>query len=262
MICVQCIFKPGTYDDDFHSLEGQIDGYARSLPGFVRTAKYLSPDGDVVNAHLLLRRPEVRRPPRPVSRRIEKPGARCPPRTAPCHRHRTSPPGHPLSPDDIRQLLAHIDRTTVKGTRDASLILLGFASALRRSELAALTIADIESKPAGLLIDVRRSKGAPEARGQVVGVAQGRYAATDPIAALDAWLALRGTALGAAVHQPAIAAAKRPRTDGNLHGTGWDLAGHDDRRRLGLGYRCPQQACPRGRTGWSRFGRSLPATLT
>jgi integrase len=172
MICVQCIFKPGTYDDDFHRLEGQIDGYARSLPGLVRTEKYLSPDGGVIKAHLLLRRPEVRRPPRPVSRRIEKPGARCPPRTAPCHRHRTSPPGHPLSPDDIRQLLAHIDRTTVKGTRDASLILLGFASALRRSELAALTAADIESKPAGLLIDVRRSKGAPEARGQVVGVAR------------------------------------------------------------------------------------------
>jgi hypothetical protein len=65
MICVQCIFKPGTYDDDFHRLEGQIDGYARSLPGLVRTEKYLSPDGGVIKAHLLLRRPEVPRPPRP-----------------------------------------------------------------------------------------------------------------------------------------------------------------------------------------------------
>ena len=53
----------------------------------------------------------------------------------------------PLSPTDIRLMLAHIDRTTVKGTRDAALILLGFASALRRSELAALTMADLEPKP-------------------------------------------------------------------------------------------------------------------
>jgi len=93
-------------------------------------------------------------------------------------------------------MLAHIDRTTVKGTRDAALILIGFASALRRSELAALTMADIEAKPAGLLIHLRRSKGDPEARGQVVGVARGQHLETDPIATLDAWLGLRGTAPG------------------------------------------------------------------
>ena len=32
MICVQFIFKPGTYDEDFHRLDGQIDDYARTLP--------------------------------------------------------------------------------------------------------------------------------------------------------------------------------------------------------------------------------------
>lgn len=50
MICCQFIFKPGTYDDDFHRLDGQIDEYARSLAGFGRTEKFLSPDGLVVNA--------------------------------------------------------------------------------------------------------------------------------------------------------------------------------------------------------------------
>ena len=50
MICAQFIFKPGTYDDDFHRLDGQIDAYARSLPGFVRVETWHSPDGDVVNA--------------------------------------------------------------------------------------------------------------------------------------------------------------------------------------------------------------------
>ncbi len=49
MICCQFIFKPGTYDDDFHRLDAKIDDYARSLAGFDRVEKWLSPDGDVVN---------------------------------------------------------------------------------------------------------------------------------------------------------------------------------------------------------------------
>jgi integrase len=36
-------------------------------------------------------------------------------------------------------------RDTPKGARDAALILLGFASALRRSELTELTLADVET---------------------------------------------------------------------------------------------------------------------
>ncbi|WP_322919202.1 hypothetical protein [Nocardioides renjunii] len=50
MICCQFIFKPGTYDDEFHRLDAEIDDYARALPGFDRVEKWLSPEGDVVNA--------------------------------------------------------------------------------------------------------------------------------------------------------------------------------------------------------------------
>ena len=50
MICVQFIFRPGTYDEDFHELDGQIDAFARSLPGFRATETWRSPDGDVINA--------------------------------------------------------------------------------------------------------------------------------------------------------------------------------------------------------------------
>lgn len=42
----------------------------------------------------------------------------------------------PLSTADIRQILASIDRTTPVGIRDAAIILLGYASAMRRSELS------------------------------------------------------------------------------------------------------------------------------
>lgn len=105
-------------------------------------------------------------------------------------------PTRPLSVADVRQIVGSIDRTTERGVRDTALLLLGFAGALRRSELAALTVADLEPKPDGLLLHLRRSKTDQEARGQVVGIAHGQHGLTDPIAALDAWLAIRGTAPG------------------------------------------------------------------
>lgn len=46
----------------------------------------------------------------------------------------------PLGLAEIRQIVTGIDRATPKGARDAAIILLGFASALRRSELTALTL--------------------------------------------------------------------------------------------------------------------------
>jgi integrase len=98
----------------------------------------------------------------------------------------------PLDTAEIRRMLDAIDRDDPRGKRDAAIILLGFASALRRSEIAALDLADIEPKPEGLLVRVRRSKTDPEAHGQLVGVAHGQHVETDPVAALDAWLDYRG----------------------------------------------------------------------
>src|SRR6266545_4966909 len=83
-------------------------------------------------------------------------------------------PARPLSVADLRRIVAAIDRSTPAGLRDTAVILVGFAGALRRSELAALTMADLEAKPGGLLLHLRRSKTDQEARGQVVGIAHGR----------------------------------------------------------------------------------------
>lgn len=102
----------------------------------------------------------------------------------------------PLGVAEIRQIVTGIDRDTPKGARDAAIILLGFASALRRSELTELTLADIETKPAGLLLHVRHSKTDPEGHGQIVGVAHGQHALTDPVAALAAWTTVRGNGPG------------------------------------------------------------------
>ena len=106
-------------------------------------------------------------------------------------------PARPLTVAELRQIVTSIDPDTPQGARDAALVLLGFASALRRSELAALTLADIESQPGGLLLRVRRSKTDPERRGQVVGVARGQHPITDAVAALATWTAVRGSEPGA-----------------------------------------------------------------
>ena len=50
MICCQFIFKPGTYDDDFHRLDSEIEAFARSLPGFDHVEKWHAAEGGVVNA--------------------------------------------------------------------------------------------------------------------------------------------------------------------------------------------------------------------
>lgn len=101
----------------------------------------------------------------------------------------------PLTVTELRQVLARTDRTDPTrpiGVRDAALILLGYAGALRRSELVALTLADVEHHPAGLLLHLRRSKADPDGHGHQVGIAHGQHSVTDPVTALDAWLTLRG----------------------------------------------------------------------
>ena len=101
----------------------------------------------------------------------------------------------PLTVAEICQIVEAIDITEPIGVRDTAIILLGYASAMRGSELAALTLADIEHQPDGLLVTIRHSKTDQERSGQTVAVAHGNHAATDPVAALAAWTRLRRTQL-------------------------------------------------------------------
>jgi site-specific recombinase XerD len=70
--------------------------------------------------------------------------------------------------------------------RDRALLLFGFASAMRRSELAALDFEDIEETANGLRVTIRRSKTDQEGHGDVIAVPRGTIAC--PVAALKAWL--------------------------------------------------------------------------
>ena len=95
----------------------------------------------------------------------------------------------PATIDVIRVMIATCDSATLIGLRDRALLLLGFASALRRSELVALRVDDVEATNDGLRLSIRRSKTDQGAEGQVVAVMRTNTPATCPVTALAEWRA-------------------------------------------------------------------------
>lgn len=69
--------------------------------------------------------------------------------------------------------------------RDSALLLLGFGSAMRRSEIVALNIGDIDIRPQGMLVHIRRSKGDQEGKGQHVRVPRTMSFSYCPVAAVE-----------------------------------------------------------------------------
>jgi len=82
--------------------------------------------------------------------------------------------------------------------RDRALLLLGFAGALRRSELVALDIADVTEDDDGLRLVIRRSKTDQDGEGVLVGLPYGSNPATCPVRAWRAWLTCSGLTEGPA----------------------------------------------------------------
>jgi len=86
--------------------------------------------------------------------------------------------------------------TSVGAVRDRALLLLGFAGALRRSELVGLDVADLRFTDDGLEVTVRRGKTDQTGAGRVVGVPHGRKGSC-PVRAVKAWLVAAGIEGGA-----------------------------------------------------------------
>lgn len=77
------------------------------------------------------------------------------------------------------------------GLRDAAVLSLGFAAALRRSELSYLRTEDLERRGAtGMMIHVRRSKTDAQGIGQRVAVIEGK--AVKPVSHVERWLEASG----------------------------------------------------------------------
>lgn len=115
----------------------------------------------------------------------------------------------PLLTGDIRALLK-VMPATLQGLRDRAVLLLMFAAALRRSEVVALDVSDLDWRRDGLVLAIRRSKGDQDAEGQSVGVVYGRRESTCPVRALKRWLEASGIADGP-VFRPARGTKILPR---------------------------------------------------
>lgn len=97
-----------------------------------------------------------------------------------------------LTVPQLSQLCHSIQGYPACVARNKSLLLLGFASALRRSNLVQLDLADVEFVPEGLVVTVRREKQDQKARGRRQGIAYGKVIETCPVDALLKWLEFRG----------------------------------------------------------------------
>ncbi|KAA0122065.1 hypothetical protein CIW48_20195 [Methylobacterium sp. P1-11] len=99
----------------------------------------------------------------------------------------------PLMTMELRRAVEALPRT-LTGKRDRALILVGFAAALRRSELASLEIAQsdgaswIEERSDGLVIHLARTKTDQKGEGAEIGVPYGSNPETCPVRTYRAWL--------------------------------------------------------------------------
>lgn len=93
---------------------------------------------------------------------------------------------------ELKRMLSALDRDTTAGRRDAALLLLAYSSAMRRSELVALTRADLQLRPEGIRVAIRRSKTNQDGAAEHIGVPAGTTASTDPLRAVRQWLGVRG----------------------------------------------------------------------
>jgi hypothetical protein len=120
--------------------------------------------------------PDADRPRRRAGRRGRHPPAACvaqPQKTA-------------LEIDALRSVVLAIP-ADLRRRRDRALLLVGWAAALRRSEL----------EPEGVVLTIRRSKTDREGAGASVAVPLGGKEATCPVAALRRWLAAARSVRGA-----------------------------------------------------------------
>jgi integrase len=105
-----------------------------------------------------------------------------------------------LGTAEIRRLVAACDAsrtgrprapgkaTGLAALRDRALLLLGYAAALRRAELAGVTWEELVfAADGGLRVLISRAKGDPEGEGAWIGVPRGERRDTCPVLALEAW---------------------------------------------------------------------------
>jgi site-specific recombinase XerD len=96
----------------------------------------------------------------------------------------------PALVEDLKAMMATLPGD-LRGLRDRALLLVGFAGAFRREELAGIEVRDLEWTRAGVVVLLRHSKTDQEGQGRKVGIPLG-HTDTCPVHALRAWLNASG----------------------------------------------------------------------
>lgn len=101
----------------------------------------------------------------------------------------------PIVKEDLVVMLSHVP-DTVKGKRDRALLMLGFCGALRRSELVAVQVEDMEFNSQGIVLTLPRSKTDQMGQGRKIGIPRGRGRIC-PVQSVIDWLLQIGAESGA-----------------------------------------------------------------
>ena len=98
---------------------------------------------------------------------------------------------------EVQRLADAVEPQTRQGMRDRALVLLGFAGALRRSELVAFDVEHLEQHPEGLTLKIASSKTDQEGEGQTIAIPRVPDSVYCPVQAVLDWVVVAEITSGA-----------------------------------------------------------------
>lgn len=102
----------------------------------------------------------------------------------------------PIRTDDLRRIVPEMDGGLL-AVRDKALLLAGFVTSCRRSELVALEMDDLHEHKHGIAVLIRHGKTDQTGEGRTAVIPFGKDKETCPVTALRAWIKAAGISSGA-----------------------------------------------------------------
>lgn len=102
----------------------------------------------------------------------------------------------PLTTAQLAAMVAALDCNTLAAKRDRAVLLVGYAGAFRRAELAGLTLAQLARRSDGYVVALGPTRTDQDARDRIVGLPAFAASPLCPVAALDSWLGAAGISQG------------------------------------------------------------------